>query len=311
MKKIILFTFLLTQMSLLAQDKRLSENIKDNFNNKEFDKCISSCNDGIDKYNNDQLSEFYLFKALSYYYLATENRENVNYNSNIKKSVKSLKKSLKKDKIGSYYRIYEEKFIQSKENLLNESIYQDQQGKIALANYIEKSINHIYKNINEEKETLYIAKSQNLKEKTPPNKKNSDPSSTNTNSSHSKNNQSKGLLKYAKSKIGIPYKYGGTSDKGFDCSGFTWNVYQNEGVNLPRTASAQASIGEKIDRKKAQTGDLVFFADKSKISHVGIVTEIKKGKIYMIHASSSKGIRIDCVDDVNYWKTRFKYIKRI
>ena len=138
MKQTILLSLLILSFKLYSQDKNLSKELKENFNNKEYDKCISLCNTGIDKYNSDQLSEFYLFKSLSYYYLAKENRENKNYSSNIKNSVKSIKKGLKKDKVGSYFRIYETNFISCKNNLLKESIYLEQKGKPALANYIRK-----------------------------------------------------------------------------------------------------------------------------------------------------------------------------
>lgn len=299
--QLFLSILFLSSTTLFAQDKKMSLEIKSSFDLQKYDKCISICNDGIDKYKTDQLSEFYLFKSLSYYYLASANKKNTNYNSNIKRAVTSLKKAIKKDKIGSYYRIYEDKFLLCKDLLLKEAIKIEQDKQPGLANYVEKNILHTFKNKTDKSETIFIVEKPIEKDK-----------SEEVKTSENKSSDGKiDLIKYAKSKIGVPYKYGGTTDKGFDCSGFTWNVYYTKGVNLPRTASSQATLGKKIDPKKAEKGDLVFFADKSKISHVGIVTEYKNGKLYMIHASTSKGIRIDCIDDVEYWRSRFKYIKRI
>lgn len=303
--KICLLTILLTSSGLFGQDKKLTKQITSLYQQNKYDQCITQCNNGIEKYKTDQLSEFYLFRALSYYYLASNNKNNVNYNSNIKRSVSSLKKAVKKDKVGSYYRIYNKEFFLCKKNLLKEAIEIEQNKQPALANYVEKNVLHTFKNKEEvTNDIITVGHSNNdNKEKNKKVKESTKVVQT--------SNETTDLIKYAKSKIGIPYKYGGTTDKGFDCSGFTWNVYHKTGINLPRTAAAQSNLGKKVNPQKAQVGDLVFFADKSKITHVGLITEYKNGKLYMIHASSSKGIRIDCIDDVTYWKSRFKYVKRI
>jgi cell wall-associated NlpC family hydrolase len=81
------------------------------------------------------------------------------------------------------------------------------------------------------------------------------------------------LVKAAKTFIGVPYLWGGTSaEEGFDCSGLTMTVYQLNGLNLPRTSGEQFSVGEPLDREKLEKGDLVFFATRGrgKVSHVGI-----------------------------------------
>jgi cell wall-associated NlpC family hydrolase len=88
------------------------------------------------------------------------------------------------------------------------------------------------------------------------------------------------IVRTAKTFMGIPYLWGGTSVKGVDCSGFTKSVYFLNGVLLPRDASQQANVGDfvtdKIDFNKLQSGDLLFFGDKKglgkkeNIKHVGI-----------------------------------------
>lgn len=76
------------------------------------------------------------------------------------------------------------------------------------------------------------------------------------------------IVAYAKKLTGIPYKRGGTTTAGFDCSGFTKYVYSHFSITLPRTASSQTSKGIKVSKANLRTGDLVFFG--SVISHVGI-----------------------------------------
>ncbi|WP_242833916.1 C40 family peptidase [Desulfosporosinus sp. OT] len=79
------------------------------------------------------------------------------------------------------------------------------------------------------------------------------------------------VVDHALSLRGIPYVFGGSSRKGFDCSGLTQYVYRHSGVSLPRTASEQFRVGSSISRAQLQSGDLVFFSTYAKgASHVGI-----------------------------------------
>ena len=66
------------------------------------------------------------------------------------------------------------------------------------------------------------------------------------------------IISVASKYIGVPYVYGGTSAKGFDCSGFTWFVYDAVGVSLPRTATQQYDTGVSVERDKREQGELVF-----------------------------------------------------
>ncbi|MCB2298799.1 C40 family peptidase [Clostridium tagluense] len=76
------------------------------------------------------------------------------------------------------------------------------------------------------------------------------------------------IVAYAKKLTGIPYKSGGTTKAGFDCSGFTMHVFSNFNITLPRTAESQTSKGKVVSKSNLRIGDLVFFG--SVISHVGI-----------------------------------------
>lgn len=94
--------------------------------------------------------------------------------------------------------------------------------------------------------------------------------STRTNASRSQ------IIAYAKQFIGVPYVWGGSSPKGFDCSGLTSYVYRNAaGIKLPRRAVHQRGAGKFVSRSQAQPGDMVNYS-----SHVGIYL----GNGYMIHA---------------------------
>ena len=112
----------------------------------------------------------------------------------------------------------------------------------------------------------------------------------------------------AKKLLGIPYVWGGTTTKGFDCSGFVQYVFAQSGISLPRTTSAQVKAGKAISKSELQPGDLVFLQNtyRTGVSHVGIY--IGDGK--MIHASSSKGVTTSSLSS-SYYTEHYHSARRV
>lgn len=115
------------------------------------------------------------------------------------------------------------------------------------------------------------------------------------------------LIQIAKQYLGTPYRFGGTSKSGIDCSGFTMEVFKKIGVKLPRTASEQAHLGKLAINLKP--GDLLFFKTyrKHHPGHVGIYI----GHGLMIDASSYYGKVVIEPINQSYFKKHFLFAKSL
>ncbi len=120
------------------------------------------------------------------------------------------------------------------------------------------------------------------------------------------------ILTEAQTYLGTPYRYGGMTRKGIDCSAFVLSVFgAAAGLTLPRVAASQSQEGEAIDKENLQKGDLIFFSHGKRISHVGIVESVtEEGEIKFIHAATSKGVMISSLND-SYWGPKFRFAKRV
>jgi cell wall-associated NlpC family hydrolase len=113
----------------------------------------------------------------------------------------------------------------------------------------------------------------------------------------------KTIVRTAHSLRGIPYLAGGTTPRGFDCSGFVQYVYGKAGISVPRRSDQQYANGRKISLSNTKPGDLVFFQTTSRrISHVGIY--VRDGMF--IHApSSGKHVSYSSIENP-YWRSRYR-----
>ncbi|MEN8641177.1 C40 family peptidase [Pseudomonas sichuanensis] len=119
------------------------------------------------------------------------------------------------------------------------------------------------------------------------------------------------ILERGMALIGTRYRFGGTTEQGFDCSGFIGYLFREEaGMNLPRSTREMINVdAPKVARNKLKPGDLLFFSTngRGRVSHAGIYL----GDNQFIHSSSrrSGGVRIDSLGD-RYWSKTFIEAKR-
>ena len=115
------------------------------------------------------------------------------------------------------------------------------------------------------------------------------------------------FIKVATGFIGAPYRLGGSTVRGIDCSAYVRKMYEFFDVTLPRTAREQSTVGVTIKKEELEEGDLVFFRTRKPIGHVGIYI----GNNEFIHASHmGKVVRIDSLDRP-YFQKRFRCAVRV
>lgn len=123
------------------------------------------------------------------------------------------------------------------------------------------------------------------------------------------------LVSFAKNYLGIRYRRGGKTPKGFDCSGFTSYVFRQFGMKLNASSSSQYTQGEAVEDMDLLPGDLVFFSgravSKTRVGHVGLVTDVNPdGTFKFIHSSNSQGVTVSKSTEP-YYSRRYIGARRV
>ncbi len=121
------------------------------------------------------------------------------------------------------------------------------------------------------------------------------------------------IVQAARSYIGTPYRYGGTSRSGMDCSGLLCVSFESAGVKIPRSSYEQAEMGSEVRLREIAPGDLVFFSDHKvggKVSHAGLVTAVRgSDAVTFVHSSTSRGVVEDNLYAEHYRKIFVKAVR--
>jgi len=125
------------------------------------------------------------------------------------------------------------------------------------------------------------------------------------------------LVSIAYSLIGVPYRYGGSDTKGFDCSGFVNYVYTRLGLEVPRSSRDMALLDNEVPLDEACKGDIIIFAGhdvkKRPVGHAGIIVSDPGEPVRFIHSATSGrvGVIESVLDGYGYFEQRLVKLVRV
>lgn len=124
-----------------------------------------------------------------------------------------------------------------------------------------------------------------------------------------------GMVSYASTFQGVPYKWGGESSDGFDCSGFVLHVYRNFGYDFYHNTKEIARLGQEVDKNDMKPGDIACFGYRQgngnpRVGHVGIIVSITPEEPKVIHAVNS-GVQIDSLAKGAYWSDKLLFVRNV
>lgn len=123
------------------------------------------------------------------------------------------------------------------------------------------------------------------------------------------------VVTYAEALIGVPYKYGGVTLKGLDCSGFITYVFNRFNITVPRISRDFTNAGRSVSSLDSKKGDLILFTGSNPnsgvVGHMGIIIENNKGVIKFIHSASGGNRGVSVTNMNSYFMDRYVKIIRI
>lgn len=133
---------------------------------------------------------------------------------------------------------------------------------------------------------------------------------------NTKNVTADSVVDFAKTLIGVRYKYGSAiKEQGFDCSGFITYVFNHFKIQVPRISKDFTNAGTPVSLDESKPGDLILFTGTDTtgwiVGHMGIVTQNENGKIQFIHSASGKSIGVFISGMSKYFETRFVKVIRV
>jgi LysM repeat protein len=123
------------------------------------------------------------------------------------------------------------------------------------------------------------------------------------------------IIDYAKTFVGLKYRWAGITPAGFDCSGFIYHIHRHFNLPMPRMSKYSSMMGDRVHIDSLQPGDLVYFKTRSAINntigHVAMVIEKVPDSFIMIHSASHAGLVIENFIEYSYYVSRYLYAIRL